>query len=80
MVENYYTSRRDSLIKDFDRASRILEQVLTARYGAQFASTIRKEVRQERGEQEGRAAPDGSAPVYCPLLVERRADPKRQHA
>ena len=47
MVENYYVSRKDSLLRDFDRASRILEQVLTARYDAEFATTIRQETRQE---------------------------------
>jgi hypothetical protein len=47
MVENYYTSRKDSLMRDFDKASKILEQVLTVRYGAEPASTIRKETRQE---------------------------------
>jgi hypothetical protein len=47
MVENYYTSRKDSLMRDFDRASRILEWVLTDRYNAEFASAIRKETRWE---------------------------------
>jgi hypothetical protein len=47
MVENYYTSRQDSLLRDYDRASNILGPVLTAYYGVEFASTIRKEARQE---------------------------------
>jgi hypothetical protein len=47
MVENYYVSRKDSLLRDFDRATKILEQVLIARYGAELAATIRKETRQE---------------------------------
>lgn len=47
MVENYYTSRKDSLMRDFDKVSKILEQVLTVRYDVEFASTIRKEARQE---------------------------------
>jgi hypothetical protein len=47
MVENYYTSRKDSLMRDYDRASKILGQVPAARYGVEFASTIGKEARQE---------------------------------
>jgi hypothetical protein len=47
MVENYYLSRKDSLMRDFDRVSKILEQVLTDRYDGAFASALRKETRQE---------------------------------
>ena len=47
MVEDYYTSRKDRLMRDYDKASKVLGRVLTARYGVNFAAAIRKEARQE---------------------------------
>jgi hypothetical protein len=47
MIENYYTSRKDNLMRDFDKVSTTLEQVLTRRYGGAFAAAIIKETRQE---------------------------------
>jgi len=46
-IMGHYSSRKEKLLKDFDRTSALLKDSLVARYGKELASTLQKEVRQE---------------------------------
>lgn len=43
----YYSQRKETLLKDLDRTTGLMEDSLVARYGQEFARTLRIEVRQE---------------------------------
>jgi hypothetical protein len=43
----YYSSRKEKLLKDFDRISALIKASLVARYGEEFTSTLQREARQE---------------------------------
>jgi len=46
-ILGYYNSRKDKLLKDFDKASVLMKDAVVARYGEEFANTLQGEVRQE---------------------------------
>jgi hypothetical protein len=43
----YYSERKETLLKKFDRTAALMEHSLVARYGKEFASTLQRVVRQE---------------------------------
>ncbi|NOR72667.1 MAG: hypothetical protein GQ467_02160 [Mariprofundaceae bacterium] len=43
----YYSSRKEKLLKDFDRTFALMNESLITRYGEQFASILQRETRQE---------------------------------
>ena len=43
----YYNSRKEKLLRDFDRTSVLMKDSLVARYSEEFATTLQREVRQE---------------------------------
>ena len=47
MVKNYYISRKPKLLKSFDKTAGLLRDSIVSRYGADFADTLYREVRQE---------------------------------
>jgi hypothetical protein len=47
MVDNYYTSRKEKLLKDFDKTAKRLREVLVSYYGDDLTDTIIRETRQE---------------------------------
>ncbi|MBT8763542.1 L-2-amino-thiazoline-4-carboxylic acid hydrolase [Desulfohalobiaceae bacterium Ax17] len=46
-IMGYYSSRKEKLLKDFDRTSELMKGSLVARYNEKFASMLQREVRQE---------------------------------
>ena len=46
-IMGYYSSRKEKLLKDFDRTSALVKEALVTRYSEGFASTLQREVRQE---------------------------------
>ena len=46
-VIGYYSDRKDKVLKDFDRTSRLMEPSLAERYGEEFSGTLREDVRGE---------------------------------
>ena len=46
-IIGYYNSRKQKLLKDFDRTSALMKDSLVERYGEEFAGTLEKDVRQE---------------------------------
>ncbi|PXF56609.1 MAG: hypothetical protein C4B58_12825 [Deltaproteobacteria bacterium] len=46
-IIGYYSSRKEKLLKDFDRTSALMKGSLVARYNEKFASMLQREVRQE---------------------------------
>jgi hypothetical protein len=47
MVDDYYTSRKAKLLKDFDKTARCWRKVMVSYYGDDFSDTIVGETRQE---------------------------------
>jgi hypothetical protein len=47
MVDDYYTSRKAKLLKDFDKAAKRLRKILVSYYGDDLTDTIARETRQE---------------------------------
>lgn len=47
MVENYYTSRKEKLLKDFDKTVKRLRKVMVSYYDDNFTDTTIRETRQE---------------------------------
>lgn len=47
MVDDYYTSRKGKLLKDFDKTAKRLGKVMVSYYGDDFANTTIRETRQE---------------------------------
>jgi hypothetical protein len=47
MIENYYVSQRDRLMRDFDRLSKIMEMILASHYGSELGRLILNETRRE---------------------------------
>ena len=45
-ILGYYNKRKEVLLKDFDETASLMRNLLVARYGAEFASTLQREVRQ----------------------------------
>lgn len=43
----YYIGRRGALLKDFDHTAAFMEDSLANRYGKEFSSTLKEEIRQE---------------------------------
>ncbi len=46
-IIGYYKSRKDKLLKDFDRTSVLMKDSLVSRYGEEFTKTLQRDVRQE---------------------------------
>ena len=46
-IIGYYQSRKDKLLKDFDRISVLMNSSLVSRYGEEFTKTLQRDVRQE---------------------------------
>ncbi len=46
-IIGYYKSRKDKLLKDFDRTSVLMNSSLVSRYGEEFTKTLQRDVRQE---------------------------------
>lgn len=46
-IMGYYNSRKEKLLRDFDRTSVLMKDSLVARYSEEFATTLQREVRQE---------------------------------
>ena len=46
-IIGYYQSRKDKLLKDFDRTSVLMKDSLVSRYGEEFTKTLQRDVRQE---------------------------------
>lgn len=46
-IMGYYSSRKEKLLKDFDRISALIKASLVARYSKEFTSTLQREARQE---------------------------------
>ena len=46
-IIGYYQSRKDKLLKDFDRISVLMNSSLVSRYGEEFTKTLHRDVRQE---------------------------------
>ncbi len=46
-IMGYYSSRKEELLKDFDRISALIKTSLVARYGEEFTKMLQREVRQE---------------------------------
>jgi hypothetical protein len=46
-IDDYYTSRKPKLLKDFDKTASMVKGVFISWYGGEFADTILKEARQE---------------------------------
>ena len=44
-IMGYYSSRKEKLLKDFDRTSALMKDSLVARYKEEFATTLHNEVR-----------------------------------
>ncbi|MFQ5757828.1 MAG: hypothetical protein ACE5H7_17270, partial [Acidiferrobacterales bacterium] len=44
---NYYSRRKDALLKRFDQTASLMGAWLTTRYGAEFTTTLGREIRQE---------------------------------
>ncbi len=47
MVDNYYTSRKSKLLKEFDKSAKRVRGVFVARYSEELASEMLKDARQE---------------------------------
>lgn len=46
-IMGYYTRRKDTLLRDFDRTAALMREPLSRHYGTEFADALRREVRQE---------------------------------
>ena len=46
-VDDYYTSRKSKLLRDFDKTAKRLRKILVSYYGDDLADTIARETRQE---------------------------------
>jgi hypothetical protein len=46
-IVGYYSERKETLLKKFDRTAALMKDSVVARYGKEFASTLQREVRQE---------------------------------
>ncbi len=46
-IIGYYRSRKEKLLKDFDRISAFMKASLVARYGSEFTSTLQREAHEE---------------------------------
>jgi hypothetical protein len=46
-IMGYYNSRKEKLLRDFDRTSALMKDVLVARYSEEFASTLQREACEE---------------------------------
>ena len=44
---SYYSRRKETLLNRFDRTASLMREWLLDRYGAEFATTLRQEIRQE---------------------------------
>jgi len=47
VIDNYYTSRKPKLLKDFDKTANLVRDFVVSSYGSDFADTLYREVRQE---------------------------------
>ena len=45
--QNYYTSRKSQLLKDFDKTANLIRNSIISRYGLDFANTLYRDTRQE---------------------------------
>lgn len=46
-IIGYYSSRKEKLLKDFDRICSLMKDPMTVRYGDDFSGILLKEIREE---------------------------------